>query len=166
MKQDYEHTNLDEGDDSSEKKNIIDSLKNLSDDERKEIENYYADSFFNSIQNEQNDSGYNFQSMYYGPTPPPDFLKEINEIVPGAAKDIINNANKQTTHRIDSEKEAQRQSWMGQIFAFVLSILALVATVVLAMYGHDTVAGIVGGTTIVGLATVFVVGKKLQKNNS
>jgi len=30
----------------------------------------------------------------------------------------------------------------------------------LAAIGHDTVAGIFGATTVVGLVTVFVIGKK------
>lgn len=36
----------------------------------------------------------------------------------------------------------------------------------LAMLGHDTVAGIFGTTTIVGLVTIFVIGKKGQSKDS
>jgi hypothetical protein len=35
----------------------------------------------------------------------------------------------------------------------------------LAYIGHDTVAGIFGTTTIVGLVTVFVIGKRKQSKD-
>jgi hypothetical protein len=34
---------------------------------------------------------------------------------------------------------------------------------VLAILGHDTVAVILGGGTVIGLSTVFVIGKREQK---
>lgn len=47
----------------------------------------------------------------------------------------------------------------GRFFAFTFAAGALVAAVVLALQGHDTVAGIIGGTTIVGVVAALITGK-------
>jgi hypothetical protein len=41
----------------------------------------------------------------------------------------------------------------------------LFASYRLAMNGHEAVASVLGGTTIVGLTSIFVYGKKKQKEN-
>lgn len=75
-------------------------------------------------------------------------------------------AETQSGHRIELEKhvlkEELRQSSNGQKFGFLLAILGIISALVLALLGHDAVAGIFGTTTIVGLVTVFVIGKKKQ----
>lgn len=47
-------------------------------------------------------------------------------------------------------------------FGFILALVGLIITFFLAYYGHEVVAGILGTTTIIGLVTVFVLGKKHQ----
>ena len=78
-------------------------------------------------------------------------------------------AENQGTHRISLEssvvKSQLTQSGRGQLLGFAISIICLIATVWLALNNHDTVAAIVGGTTLVGLVTVFVLGKKEQKSD-
>ncbi|MGC4057416.1 MAG: hypothetical protein QM743_04740 [Chitinophagaceae bacterium] len=56
--------------------------------------------------------------------------------------------------------EEQKQSAAGQKFGFILSLICIGVSVLLAWMGHDAVAGILGGSTIVGLVTIFVIGKK------
>jgi len=75
-------------------------------------------------------------------------------------------AENQSSHRIELEKHAikeeLRQSKNGQIFGFILAIIGMIIAFFLAYLGHEIVAGIFGTTTIVGLVTVFVIGKKRQ----
>lgn len=104
-----------------------------------------------------------------GPLPAPKALKEYEVILPGLAERIVKMAENQGTHRISLEssvvKSQLTQSGRGQLLGFAISIICLIATVWLALNNHDTVAAIVGGTTLVGLVTVFVLGKKEQKSD-
>jgi uncharacterized membrane protein len=106
--------------------------------------------------------------IFSGPLPPAAILKEYNEIIPNGAERIMKMAEKQSDHRIDIEKHAIKeqfkQSGIGQKFGFIISILGLVLASLLAYFGHDIIAGIFGTTTILGLVTVFVIGKKRQKS--
>ena len=106
-------------------------------------------------------------STFSGPLPPPSILGDYNEILADGAERIMKMAENQSSHRIDLEKyaikEELRQSKNGQIFGFILAILGMLIAFGLAYLGHDTVAGIFGTTTIVGLVTIFVIGKRKQK---
>lgn len=101
-----------------------------------------------------------------GPLPPPEILKGYNQVVENGAERIVARAEKQSEHRMQLEnhaiKEELKQSGRGQIFGFILGVLGLLLATLLAILGHELIAGIFGTTTIVGLVTVFVVGKKTQ----
>jgi uncharacterized membrane protein len=104
-----------------------------------------------------------------GPLPSPDSLRQYEQIVPGLAERIVKMAENQSSHRMDLEQKVVNdqlgESKRGQYFGFAIAVICLVATLYLALQNHDTVAGILGGTTIVGLVTVFVLGKREQKEN-
>ena len=73
-------------------------------------------------------------------------------------------AENQSKHRMALEdhavKEELKQSRNGQWFGFFLALIGMAAAVWLATKGHETVAGIFATTLILGLVTVFVVGRK------
>ena len=79
-------------------------------------------------------------------------------------------AENQSGHRIELEKlaikEELKQSSRGQLFGFILALIGMGIAFGMAYLGKDTVAGIFGTTTIIGLVTVFVIGKKEQKNEA
>jgi uncharacterized membrane protein len=113
---------------------------------------------------------------FIGPLPPPEVLKgykEVDENFPSLIREMAIN---QLQHRIQQEaKELEMndkhvtelilQSKTGQWMAFVLSILSLGLSTVMAVYGHEVLASIIGGTTLVGLATIFIQGKHAQNRN-
>jgi uncharacterized membrane protein len=110
-------------------------------------------------------------SSFEGPIPPPALLNGYNDVVKDGAERIFAMAEKQSNHRIQIEdqviKEELKQSRLGQLFGFILGLVGMALATILALFGHETVAGIFGTTTIIGLVAVFVLGKKsLQKNNS
>ncbi len=104
------------------------------------------------------------RESFSGPLPPPRLLSEYNDVVDNGAERIMKMAENQSNHRISLEdhaiKEELRQSRYGQYFGFALGILGMGIAAWLAITGHDTVAGIFGTTTVVGLVTVFVVGNR------
>lgn len=48
----------------------------------------------------------------------------------------------------------------GLVFALLIAVVGLGASVYLAMNGHDVTASILGGGTLVGIVTAFVAGRK------
>ena len=106
-------------------------------------------------------------STFSGPLPPPALLKEYSDTVDNGAERIFQMTEKQSAHRMQLEDHAIReeleQSRRGQSFGFALGVLGLVLATILALMGQETIAGIFGTTTIIGLVTVFVIGKRAQK---
>jgi uncharacterized membrane protein len=103
--------------------------------------------------------------VFSGPIPPPEILKGYNEVVKDGAERIIVMAEKQSDHRMQLENHAVRESGRGQIFAFILALVGMGITLISLKWGFEVVAGIFGSTTIVGLVSVFVLGKKAQQKD-
>lgn len=104
---------------------------------------------------------------YSGPIPAPEALEKYNQIIPDGADRIMKMAENQSNHRIRIEETViagqVKQSSRGQIFGLIIAFLTLGAAVVLAMFGHEAVACVLGGSTVISLATVFVIGKREQR---
>jgi len=108
-------------------------------------------------------------SSHSGPLPRPEDLEKYNGIIPNGADRIMSMAEKQSQHRLEIEKSViaanNRESGTGQWMGFILGVLCLSASVFLGLNGQPWLGGILGGSTIIGLATVFVLGKKAQHSN-
>jgi uncharacterized membrane protein len=106
---------------------------------------------------------------YEGPTPHPLFLQKLEEVVPGAAKNVLDDFLHQSKHRRELEAvvipNQVKQSNTGQWMGFITGIFGLSAATFLAYTGHDVVAGVIGGTTVLGLVSTFVFGKRKQKED-
>ena len=74
--------------------------------------------------------------------------------------------NKEITIQEYSTKQEFRQSGRGQFFGFVIALVGIGSSIYLTFHGHDTIAGIFGTTTIVGLVAVFVIGKKRKEKRN
>lgn len=108
-------------------------------------------------------------TSFRGPIPHPDILRGYNEVVKDGAERIVVMAENQSNHRIQLEdfaiKEELKQSNRGQMFGFILGIFGMGLAAILAILGHEAIAGIFGTTTIVGLVAVFVIGKNVQQKD-
>ena len=95
--------------------------------------------------------------------PPPSILEGYERLLPGAAERILAMAEADTKHQHEIELAALRAAdgeiKRGQIFAFIIGLTALGASMLALAMGSPTVAGIIGGTTVVGLVSVFIVGR-------
>jgi len=109
------------------------------------------------------------ETHHSGPLPSPDTLQQYNEVIPNGAERIMVMAEAQSEHRKSLEAkviESQtRQSERGQIIAGILAFVLIGAGVAAFLTGHDGVAGTIFGVTVVGLVTVFVLGKSDQQKN-
>jgi len=106
---------------------------------------------------------------YRGIVPHPEILRGFNEEVKDGAERTFVMAEKQLAHRIETEKHAVSeqlaQSKRGQWFGFILGVLGLLLSTTLGILGHDVLAGVFATTTIVGLVSIFVIGKKAQQQD-
>jgi len=106
---------------------------------------------------------------YRGVIPSPDDLRKYNEIIPNGADRLTKMAEEQSAHRQNMESKVIRwqifQSISGQWMAFIIAIFAYTLTYLLANSGNTEVACILASTTIVGLVSVFIFGKRRQKRD-
>lgn len=105
---------------------------------------------------------------YHGPLPPANELARYEEIVPGFANRIVKLAEEEAIHRRNLENTIVRrqlnQSSAGQWLGSILSVILIGVGGFLTYNGHDTVGGVIFGTTIVGLAIVFITGRASKKS--
>ena len=108
-------------------------------------------------------------SIRSGPLPPAEELEAYNRMIPEGANRVMTMAEKQLDHRIEIEKVAvksqQKQGSRGQVFAFIIAILAILASVYLSAIGHPFTGGVLGGSTVVSLVAMFITGKVLQRKD-
>jgi uncharacterized membrane protein len=106
-------------------------------------------------------------SYYNGPLPPPNLLREFNQIIPNGAERIIKQFEEQSFYRREFEKlvirSQQTRSNIGQWLGFSLALICIVSSLYLASKGHtEDVVSIIGGSTVISLAAIFVVGRLMQ----
>ncbi len=98
-----------------------------------------------------------------GPLPSPEILAQYNALIPGAADRIIAMAENDSAHLQTIEKMTvtafYRERQTGQTFGLIIALFGLSVAALLAMNNHETTASIIGGTTIVGLVGIFVIGR-------
>lgn len=98
-----------------------------------------------------------------GPLPPPSELIAYNEIIPQGADRIMKMAEAQNSHRIEIEKRVissqHGQESRGQFLGFVIAIVGLLCGSYVAVSGQPWAGGVIGGTPLVGLVSVFVYSK-------
>jgi len=108
--------------------------------------------------------------QFSGPIPEPEILEKYNAVSPGAADRIIAMAEQNSNHLqlMDKMKitSAFQERQRGQYFGFTIALVAISASVYLAMNGHEITAGIIGGSTLVSLVGTFIAGRLVPKSNS
>lgn len=105
---------------------------------------------------------------YSGPIPPPDLLKQYDEIAAGTALRIIAMSEKQSEHRMSLEKQVVtsgiRRSWAGLVFGFLIACVFAGAGVWIASMGHPAAGATVATTSVFSLVAVFVTGTRSQRS--
>jgi uncharacterized membrane protein len=89
-------------------------------------------------------------------------IQRLKEIHPERVDWVFEETSKESTFRRNEVARVNTFTFIeriaAQCFGLVIGGASLYAAYMLAMAGHDVVAGVIGGTTVVGLVTAFVVG--------
>lgn len=104
------------------------------------------------------------QSEFSGPIPPPNIIKGYEEVLPGSANRILEMAEKQAEHRQKMEftmiHTESRDSLLGILFAFVLGIGCIVASIIMVIMVPQNAGAIsgalIGVTGIGSIITAFI----------
>jgi uncharacterized membrane protein len=105
-------------------------------------------------------------SASVGPIPSPKRLKDYDLVLPGLAKRIVDMAEKEQTHRHETEAVVIRKDYSerktGQVLGFIIGIAALGVALWLGLDGETAVASIIGGTTVLGLVSAFIISRTME----
>ena len=108
-----------------------------------------------------------FSYSRQGPLPPPQELAEYDRILPGSADRIIASSERQLNHRISIEQQTissqNKQSGLGQIFGFIIAIVAFLCSFGAICLDHAVAGTVIGTVDLVALVGVFVYGKTAQR---
>ena len=99
-----------------------------------------------------------------GPLPSPEIMQGYEKVVLGAAERILQMAEKQQSHRMGEETKMIdseiADSKRGMVFAFILCILALAVSAMIAVFSKSTggyvVACIVGSSSLWNVIGQFI----------
>lgn len=104
--------------------------------------------------------------MQSGPLPTPDNLAKYEAVCPGAASRIITMAEAQSEHRRSLEAIAVPKTFeaqaRGQRNGLIVSLTGFAVATVALLLDQEMAAAVIGGTTVVSLAGVFVYGRHSQ----
>lgn len=105
-----------------------------------------------------------------GPIPPPEILKQYNEIDPNFANRIMSMAEAESQHRHSFEQKALQGAIdvdkRGQHYGLAISLIAITVGTWLTVSGYPKVGGTFLTATVIALATLFVTGRaKPEKND-
>ena len=103
-----------------------------------------------------------------GPIPPPQVLREYNEIMPGLAERIVAQAERQTEHRISLENKVIgsdiARSRQGLLCGFIVAIVCVIGGVAVAIAGHPAAGATIATGAVGTLAGVFVFGTTARRS--
>lgn len=107
-------------------------------------------------------------SSWKGPLPPPTVLEQYNQAVPDAASRILAMAENQSVHRMYLEKTVvegdSRRATLGIVAGVVISLTVVGCSTFLIYQGSQWVGGSLIGINIVGLASTFIYGTKVRRD--
>ncbi|MGX9311971.1 DUF2335 domain-containing protein [Pantoea ananatis] len=103
------------------------------------------------------------QQSFRGPLPPPAMLREYNEIVENGAERIMAKGEKEQAHRHAVKDKivdgTLARDTRGQWMAFTITVFVLAIAAIFAWKGNTVFAGTLITIDLIGLASVFLLGR-------
>jgi len=121
-------------------------------------------------ENENRSGGIVSRQFFSGPLPLPSILREYNEIQPDFAERLLRLTEEEARHRHEITRRSQSmaavETFIGQLFGLIVALSAFGASAWFAYLGHPVSASVIGGTTILGLVSVFVTGRRWRQSET
>ena len=96
-------------------------------------------------------------------------IAQLKELHPERVDWVFQESAKESEFRRSETRRVNTfvafERFAGIVSGFIIGVVALGISYALAMAGHDWVAGLVGGTTVVGLVSAFVIGARRKDSN-
>lgn len=109
------------------------------------------------------------RTAFRGPLPPPAMLREYKDIIPNGAERIMAMSEKEQEHRHTVTKTAVggsvQKDKRGQWMAYSITLIILAIATFFAGKGQTVFAGTLITIDLIGLASVFAIGR-ITKTNS
>jgi uncharacterized membrane protein len=116
------------------------------------------------------------QEFYKGPLPSPDTLKKYNDMLPDAADRIFKMAERSQVHRENIEcqqmdiikarvESESKKINKGQNYAFIIALTGIAGAITCAFIDQVTIGSVLGGSTVVTLAALFLSEKWRRKKD-
>ena len=106
-------------------------------------------------------------SYYAGSYPPPEYFEQMERIVPGSAKLIMESYLKQSSHRQTNENKVIAANIdarvLGMQLGAFLSALGIIGGCVVAAVGFPMAGTAIAGSTALALATSFLKALAMQR---
>ncbi len=103
---------------------------------------------------------------FSGPMPPGELLSDYEKVQPGFADRLLKFTENEQAHRHKMESKglhaAIKTEMRGQKFALLICLIVVLCSFWMIMSEHEISGSILGGGTLLGLATIFITGKKQQ----
>jgi uncharacterized membrane protein len=110
------------------------------------------------------------QNHHEGPIPSPKALAEYENVLPGLADRIMMMAESNASHIRKKEANHLNKYFFDKNIGRIIGSIIILTVLWLTKYAIDAnmpiLAGILGGTTVIGLATIFILGKKSSKETA
>ena len=104
---------------------------------------------------------------FVGPIPSPEILSEYNALEPTLVNRIVKMAELEQKHRHSCEREVLNMPKRGQRYALALCTTIVVGSFILMYFDKPVLGAVVFfGTSIGGLAYIFITGNKSSENTS
>jgi uncharacterized membrane protein len=101
-----------------------------------------------------------------GPLPDPESMASYNSIIPNGAERLMAMAEKEQENRHSIQNKIIgskiQLAIRGQLIGLFIGTLGICGALYLSYNDHDTVAAIIGGTTVVTLVSAFIFGKNQE----
>lgn len=129
-----------------QEKDVLDLYKNLSENDKKKFLLYIHS-----------------EASFSGPLPPPEILRQYNDVMPGLGERIVQMAENEQAHRFKMDDSSISVLRRGQSFAFLTVLLLIIAAIVCIFMGQWKVAAGIFSVTIIGTAAIFYKAQKSSK---
>ena len=100
------------------------------------------------------------RASYSGPLPPPAAFRSYEEVMPGAAKNIMEMAQQEQKHRMNWEttylNAEIKNEKQGQVFGFMVAALCISGAMLLGYVGEVLPAVVLAGASMTGVVRAFI----------